>query len=73
MKDVLHFTHQELRNKFPYVHFDVSAEGIDRVLVKITKGDIPEHVSVRNVIQHYWNTYQADVAEKVWFEVTYHH
>ena len=72
MKEVIHFTHLELKDKFPNLKFKLTEKDINHILVKVTKGEISNSVSIGNIIHHYWHTYEPKVAKNVWFEVENH-
>jgi membrane-bound lytic murein transglycosylase MltF len=70
MKDeILRFTSQELREKFPDVKFEVTDKELNEILVKVRKGKLSHSVSVRNVIQHYWTTYDPTVLKNYSFHI----
>ena len=67
--EVLRFTAQELREKFPDVTFELSDQELNEIMVKVKKGELSRSVSVRNVIQHYWTTYDPTVLKNYTFNV----
>ena len=70
MKDeVLRFTAQELREKFPEIKFELTDKELNEILIKVKKGKLSRSVSVRNVIQHYWATYDPTVLKKYSFNI----
>jgi len=72
MKDVIHCTHVELKQKFPNLQFKITEKDVDHILVKITKGKVSNSVSVASVIHHYWHTFDKRIAKDVWFEIENH-
>lgn len=69
MKEVVHFTYRMLREKFPDIKFEISEKEFDEIHIEVKKGQLSNSVSVRNVIHHYWKTYQPEVLDKVWFKI----